>query len=45
MCYHVKKKKSAFYFTESAIKRYDNPSFQHDESLGQSDQLKPKKKM
>lgn len=41
----LKKKSLLFYFTESAIKRYDNPTFQHDESLGQSDQLKPKQKM
>ncbi|XP_068530256.1 ATP-binding cassette sub-family B member 5 isoform X2 [Anas acuta] len=30
---------------ESASKGYDNPSFQHDEDLEQSDQLKTKKKM
>ncbi|XP_054671909.1 ATP-binding cassette sub-family B member 5 isoform X4 [Grus americana] len=29
---------------ESASKGYDNPSFQHDENLEQSDQLNPKKK-
>ncbi|KAM6374900.1 LOW QUALITY PROTEIN: ATP-binding cassette sub-family B member 5 [Alca torda] len=29
---------------ESARKGYDNPSFQHDENLEQSDQLKPRKK-
>ncbi|XP_026698804.1 ATP-binding cassette sub-family B member 5 [Athene cunicularia] len=29
---------------ESAAKGYDNPSFQHEENLEQSDQLKPKKK-
>lgn len=34
---------SDFYFTESASKGYDNPSFQHDENLEESDQLKPKK--
>ncbi|KAK2526353.1 Abcb5 [Columba livia] len=28
---------------ESASKGYDNPSFQHDENLEESDQLKPKK--
>ncbi|XP_040449725.1 ATP-binding cassette sub-family B member 5 isoform X1 [Falco naumanni] len=30
--------------TESASRGYDNPSFQHDENLEQSDQLKPKRK-
>ncbi|XP_064300530.1 ATP-binding cassette sub-family B member 5 isoform X3 [Phalacrocorax carbo] len=29
---------------ESASKGYENPSFQHDENLEESDQLKPKKK-
>lgn len=38
-------KKSGFYFTDSASKGYDNPSFQHDENLEQSDQLKHGKKM
>lgn len=37
--------KSAASSTESASKGYDNPSFQHDEDLEQSDQLKTKKKM
>ncbi|KAM7123898.1 ATP-dependent translocase ABCB1-like [Ciconia maguari] len=31
-------------YFKSASKGYDNPSFQHDENLEQSDQLKPKKK-
>ncbi|XP_013149961.3 ATP-binding cassette sub-family B member 5 isoform X1 [Falco peregrinus] len=30
--------------TESASRGYDNPSFQHDENLEQSDQLKPKRR-
>lgn len=37
-------RKSAFYSAEFASMEYDNPSFQHEENLEESDQLKAKKK-
>lgn len=37
--------KKSFYFTESGSKGCDDPSFQHEEHVEQSDQLKSKKKM
>lgn len=37
-------RKSAFYSADPTSTEYDDPSFQHEENLEESDQLKAKKK-